>query len=113
MDFNNKLADVCGVSIQTVYSWHRKKHFPKYSQIIKSHIWNGEIFYKGWEDFRFNGKYICNDRTGQYISNTQINSLWVLKQKLQYEYEQLTRSKNLDFDLELHKVLEKMEVKEK
>lgn len=104
MDFNNKLADACGVSIQTVYSWHRKKHFPKYSQLIKSHLWNGEIFYKGWENYKFNGNSIVNKHTGHYITTKEIDALWVLKQQLQYKYEVLTKSKNLDFDLILEKI---------
>lgn len=104
MPFSKFLADTCGVSIQTVDRWIKSDNFPKYSQVIKSHLWNGEVYYSGWENYRFSGSSIVNKRTGHFITKSEIDMLWVLRQQLQYKYEILTKSKNLDFDLILEKI---------
>lgn len=105
MDFNDKLAKVCGVNIRTVKRWNVNNNFPEYAKVIRKHLWNGNILYENWTDYRFNGKYITNIFNGQYTSIDEIESLWILKQQLQYKYELLTKDNNLDFKLILEKVL--------
>lgn len=103
MTFENKLAEICGVQKQTIDKWYREKNFPEYGKVIRNHLWDGKIYYEGWEDFKFNGISVTNIKTGHYITKEEINMLWVKRQQLDYMYKNLVK-KNLKFELKLSKV---------